>query len=141
MDARTWIVDAANVIGARPDGWWRDRAAAALRLHQRLSGFCAGTYVPRTPGGPEPPDRVVLVLEGTARAGVAAGPDTDTTRLVVIHATGSGDDAVIDQIHRQPGPVFVITADRELRGRAQAAGATVVRPGWLWAVLDDTGPV
>ena len=33
---RVLVVDAANVVGSRPDGWWKDRAGAARRLHERL---------------------------------------------------------------------------------------------------------
>ncbi len=147
MDERTWIVDAANVIGARPDGWWRDRAAAALRLHKRLSALCSGVSVVRTAGGVDLPAQVVLVLEGAARAGIAVGPDPDTRSgthaagLIVVHAPGSGDDAVVEAavnaVRRQRGAVLVITADRELRGRVHAVGAATAGPGWLWALLDN----
>ncbi len=152
MDERTWIVDAANVIGARPDGWWRDRAGAALRLHQRLSELWPSVLLPHTSasqaaGGPatnhpgtrrhDPPARVVLVLEGMARDGVPAGPDPAIPRLLVVHAAGSGDDAVVDQVRQQAGPVLVVTGDRELRGRVKAIGAATAGPGWLWALLDD----
>ncbi|SBW27390.1 hypothetical protein FDG2_5299 [Candidatus Protofrankia californiensis] len=149
MDERTWIVDAANVIGARPDGWWRDRAAAALRLHKRLSKMCSGVSASRTADRGDLPAQVVLVLEGAARAGIVAGPDPDTHtgprtgRLVVVHAPGSGDDAVVEAaveaVRRQRGAVLVITADRELRGRVHAVGAATAGPGWLWALLDNNG--
>ncbi|WP_242606825.1 hypothetical protein [Protofrankia symbiont of Coriaria ruscifolia] len=99
------------------------------------------------------PAQVVLVLEGAARAGIVAGPDPDTHtgprtgprtgRLVVVHAPGSGDDAVveaaIEAVRRQRGAVLVITADRELRGRVHAVGAATAGPGWLWALLDNNG--
>src|SRR5262249_37128332 len=55
------VVDGANVVGSRPDGWWRARPAAARRL---LATLTAG--VPLA-------GEVVLVLEGAARAGVPAG--------------------------------------------------------------------
>ena len=51
------VVDGANVVGARPDGWWKDRAGAARRLHERL--------VTADLDGD-----IVLVLEGAAKAGV-----------------------------------------------------------------------
>ena len=35
----TLIVDGANVVGSRPDGWWRDRAGAAVRLYDELAGL------------------------------------------------------------------------------------------------------
>ena len=55
------VVDGANVVGARPDGWWRDRAGAARRLHEAL--LVADL----------PHDEIVLVLEGGAKGGVRAG--------------------------------------------------------------------
>ncbi|HEX7744396.1 MAG TPA: hypothetical protein VF462_03920, partial [Micromonosporaceae bacterium] len=55
-------VDAANVIGARPDGWWRDRPAAARRLRDRLDGVAAANFA-----GLPPPVDTVLVVEGAAR--------------------------------------------------------------------------
>ena len=57
----TLIVDGANVVGSRPDGWWRDRAGAAARLQAQLAAADLG-YA-----------EVALVLEGQARAGVPEG--------------------------------------------------------------------
>jgi hypothetical protein len=68
---RVLVVDGANVVGSRPDGWWKDRPGAARRLHEQL----AVTDLHY--------DEVVLVLEGAAKAGVAAGRDGD---LVTVHA-------------------------------------------------------
>src|SRR5215472_15792495 len=68
----TIIVDAANVMGSRPDGWWRDRAGAAARLHGQLAEL-AGRGLPTLPGELDLPPltrwypRFVLVLEGAAR--------------------------------------------------------------------------
>ncbi|HYU84478.1 MAG TPA: NTP pyrophosphohydrolase [Kribbellaceae bacterium] len=111
------VVDAANVVGSRPDGWWRDRPAAVRRL---LDTITAGL------------DRradVVLVVEGAARAGVEPGVH-DGVR--VVHAPGSGDDEIVrivateaDAAHR---PVTVVTADRPLRERVTALGAAVLGP-------------
>lgn len=121
------IIDAANVVGSRPDGWWRDRAGAARRLHDRLSAIAM------------PEVEVVLVLEGVAKAGRVAG-QVGNVRTVL--AERSGDDAVVDEVHRQVAvedgrDVLVVTADRELRGRVEAAGATSRGPGWL---LDQLPP-
>lgn len=115
------IVDGANVVGSRPDGWWRDRAGAARRLHERLSA----TDVPQ--------DEVVLVLEGEARRGRPAGRQG---RVHVVHAEGSGDDAIVEEVMRQVAAgdgrgVIVVTADRTLRDRVEAAGAGSRSPGWL----------
>jgi predicted RNA-binding protein with PIN domain len=115
------IVDGANVVGSRPDGWWRDRAGAARRLQERLSTAVL------------PHDEVVLVLEGDARRGTPAGRDG---RLRTVHAQGSGDDAVVEAVLAQVGAgdgrdVTVVTADRVLRDRVEAAGARSVSPSWL----------
>jgi len=115
------IIDGANVVGSRPDGWWRDRAGAARRLHDRLSA----TELPQ--------DEVVLVLEGDARRGRRAGQDG---RVRTVHADGSGDDAVVGEVMRQVAVgdgrgVIVVTADRMLRNRVEAAGAGSRSPGWL----------
>jgi YacP-like NYN domain len=121
------IVDGANVVGSRPDGWWRDRAGAARRLHERLSNAAL------------PHDEVVLVLEGAARRGNPAGQDG---RLHTVHAAGSGDDAIVKAVQAQVDVgdargVTVVTADRVLRDRVEAAGARTVRPSWLLDQLDS----
>ena len=115
------IVDGANVVGSRPDGWWRDRAGAARRLHARL----AATELPE--------DEVVLVLEGDARRGRRVGQEG---RVRTLHAKGSGDDAIVDEVTKQVAVgdgrgVIVVTADRQLRDRVETAGASSRSPGWL----------
>lgn len=113
------VVDAANVVGSRPDGWWRDRAGAARRLHERLSVADL------------PVDRVLLVLEGAAKAGVPPGSES---AVEVVHAPGSGDDeivAVVAGVRAAGDAVTLVTADRGLRARVEALGAEVVGPGWL----------
>ena len=109
------VVDAANVVGSRPDGWWRDRPGAARRLEEQLRAGDLG--------------RVVLVLEGAARPGVPAG-ERDGVRTV--HAAGSGDDAIVRLVEDLRGEdVVVVTADRGLRRRVEALEATVRGPSWL----------
>lgn len=104
------VVDAANVVGSVPDGWWRDRAGAARRLVDRLEAR----------GEP-----LTVVLEGAARAGVG----TDHVGVVtVVHALGSGDDVVADLAG--PG-ITVVTADRGLAARVRAVGGEVVGPSAL----------
>lgn len=106
-------MDAANVVGSRPDGWWRDRSGAAARLVTALQEL--------------PPEAgpVVVVLEGQARAGA---PENAEGQVQVVHASGEGDDTLAELA----GPdVVLVTADRELRERARARGADVQGPGWL----------
>ena len=151
----TIIVDTANVMGARPDGWWRDRAAAAVRLHAELERLAASGR-PVLPDETCPPD-FVMVLEGAAkaassrisaagepdRAAAGRGSAADTApgdpavpgRVRVVQADGSGDDAIVAVARELPGRRVVVTADRELRDRCATAGATVLGPGWLLGLL------
>jgi 8-oxo-dGTP pyrophosphatase MutT (NUDIX family) len=128
----TVVVDAANVMGSRPDGWWRDRAGAALRLHGQLDEL-SRRGLPSLPGdlGQPPltlwfPD-YVLVVEGAAKR-AEFGP---AERVRVVAAPGSGDDAIVAAAAATQTPRLVVTADRELRRRCQDVGAEVTGPGWL----------
>jgi 8-oxo-dGTP diphosphatase len=130
----TIVVDVANVMGARPDGWWRDRAGAAVRLHAEIAALAAsGRAV--LPGETEAPE-FVMVLEGAANA---AGPrirDAQADRVRVVNAPGHGDDTIVAVVRELPGRrVVVVTADRELRDRCAAEGAEVRSPGWLLGLL------
>lgn len=114
------IVDAANVIGSRPDGWWRDRAGAARLLLARLA--------PLAPA--------VVVLEGAFCAAAASRPQVELpTGIEVVLACGSGDDALVKtvgELRTRGAQVTVVTADRELARRVGRLGAAVVGPGWLY---------
>jgi hypothetical protein len=127
----TIVVDVANVMGSRPDGWWRDRAGAAVRLHADLARL-AGSGRPVLPADPDPPE-FVMVLEGAARAAAARIEPAERVRVVV--ADGSGDDAIVALVRELPGRRVVVTADRELRRRSAAAGAQAQGPGWLLSQL------
>lgn len=125
------VVDAANVVGARPDGWWRDRVGAAERL---LAGLAAAV-------GAAEPDldarRVVVVLEGVARA---AAPD-GVPGLELVRAPRDGDAAIVDVVRSHAdADVLVATSDRELRRRVAEHGAAVRGAGWLRDVLDAAQP-
>jgi poly-gamma-glutamate capsule biosynthesis protein CapA/YwtB (metallophosphatase superfamily) len=119
------LVDAANAIGSRPDGWWRDRPGAARRLVAQLrAGILAGHL--------EPP--VIVVLEGAARSGA---PEADADGVGVRHAPASGDDLLVElAAAARPAPVVVVSSDRELRRRVALSGASAVGPTWLFARLD-----
>jgi predicted RNA-binding protein with PIN domain len=115
------IIDGANVVGSRPNGWWNDRPGAAARLHKKLSIADL------------PEDEVVLVLEGQAKRGVEPGQEG---RICTVHAAGSGDDAIVEEVVRQSAigdgrDVTVVTADRILRDRVEDAGARTNGPKWL----------
>ncbi|MGO8957049.1 MAG: NUDIX domain-containing protein [Streptosporangiaceae bacterium] len=152
----TIIVDGANVVGSRPDGWWRDRAGAARRLRDELAPLVSegittlpeGMDVPALPAGGLLDGRgartagkmadghirmrwipdVVLVVEGAARP---AAEDAGDSPVRLVAAAGSGDDAIAALAGQLPGRRIVVTADRELRDRCRAAGASVAGPSWL----------
>jgi 8-oxo-dGTP diphosphatase len=135
----TVIVDGANVMGSRPDGWWRDRAGAALRLRDQLEGVARDGL----PGDEQPaglrmtwlPD-IVLVVEGVARqAASAANAASEGGRVRLVAAPGSGDDAIAELAAQTSGRRIVVTADRELRRRCQDAGASVAGPSWLLGLV------
>jgi hypothetical protein len=121
------VVDAANVVGSRPDGWWRDRAGAAEHLVARIAAELAGGVDPELGAR-----RVVVVLEGAARAASIEGHDD----VAVVRAEGSGDDAIVEVVAGSPYDAVVVTSDRELRRRVEALGAACRGPGWLWKCLD-----
>jgi hypothetical protein len=115
------IVDAANVVGSVPNGWWRDRVGATERLRDGLTTV-AEDGLPNWDH--RPPYDLVLVVEGAARS-VGDGPG-----VRVVAAPGSGDDAIVDLVRREGAgrPTLVITADRQLRERVRAFGAAVAGP-------------
>lgn len=154
----TIIVDSANVVGSRPDGWWRDRVGATVRLADQLASLVTGgltelpdgmaavppaRHLPLDGGGDGElarmgdgqttlrwlPD-VVLVVEGQARPAAAVpGP------VRVLAAPAGGDDTIAVLAAHTPGRRVVVTADRELRQRCVAAGAAVAGPSWLLGLL------
>jgi 8-oxo-dGTP diphosphatase len=157
----TIVVDVANVMGSRPDGWWRDRSGAAVRLHGELVRLAAsGRAVPPDEAPPdeaqsaeaqsaeaqsaEAPPAFVMVLEGAARAATerigvadlaALAAEVRPGEVTVVQAPGSGDDAIVAVVRELAGRRVVVTADRELRARCVAIGATIAGPGWLLGLL------
>lgn len=122
---RALVVDGANVVGSVPDGWWKDRAGAAARLARQL----AATELPF--------DRIDLVLEGKARAGVPAG---ERGPVHVVHADGSGDDEIVTRcraLSAQHAQVTVATADRGLLARLAPLGVTPLGPRELRSRLES----
>ncbi len=131
-DAAMLVVDAANVVGGVPDGWWGRRAEATELLRDALEPL-AGSGLPGA-GLPaalswlaQPPLEVVLVVEGAA-SGIAG---TEAVRVVA--AEGSGDDAIVALVATEGAGrrCAVVTGDRALRSRVADLGAAVVRPGAL----------
>jgi hypothetical protein len=142
------VVDVANVMGARADGWWRDRSAAALRLGREVIALAErGATLP----GNGPATAWVLVIEGRSRSAAQQLTDAAATRpaeaegsgkpsaeesplVRVVSAPGSGDDAIVGVVaDAVAGSEFclVVTADRALRQRCAELTAAVAGPAWL----------
>ena len=127
---RRVIVDGNNVIGSRPDGWWRDRPGAARRLIAALQELARR-------GG----DRISVVLDGRPLPDVPEGVHDG---VLVAYATRAGRDAADDRIvtevekDREPASLVVVTSDRKLAERVRALGATVEGAGTLLARLEAT---
>jgi len=127
---RRVIVDGNNVIGSRPDGWWRDRPGAARRLIAGLQELA------RRSG-----DQVAVVLDGRPLDDVPEGVHDG---VLVAYATRGGRDAADDRIvaeveqDREPASLVVVTSDRALAARVRALGAGVEGAGTLLAQLEAT---
>ena len=125
------VVDAMNVIGSRPTGWWRDRPGAVRELLGRLQLLVAETG-----------DAVVMVLD-SAPPDLAEGSHGGVR---VAHATRRGRDAADDRIvslvaaDAEPSGLLVFTSDRDLQRRVKDLGAQVLGVGELWRRLDEPGP-
>lgn len=136
------VVDAANVIGARPDGWWRDRAGAVARLRDRLAVLSrVGVAAHRVGLDLERRwcwwPRVVLVTEGKARH------VDEVEGVEIVAAPGEGDDTLVETVadlrsSRPRDHVVVVTADRELRRRAGEHGSAFLGPTELWRLFDES---
>jgi predicted RNA-binding protein with PIN domain len=103
-----------NVIGTRPDGWWKDRNAAMARLVDQLERWAAATG-----------DEVTVVFERPP------SPPISSPVIEVAHAPRPQPNAADDEIVRrlaaesEPGTIRVVTSDRWLADQARAAGAVV----------------
>ena len=108
-----WLVDGMNVIGSRPDGWWRDRRGAMRRLVAELEQL---------------DDEVTVVLDGKAF-------DLTSNRVEVVFASRSGRNAADDDVAARvaadpdPGSITVVTSDSELERRVREHGANVEGAG------------
>src|SRR5207253_3296081 len=117
------LVDGMNVIGSRPDGWWRNRDEAVRRLVSRLADLA------RTTG-----DDITVAFDGRPLPDLPEGEDGGVR---VIYARRKGRDAADDRIveevqaHDDPRQLTVVTSDRELAGRVGRLGARVASAGSL----------
>jgi ADP-ribose pyrophosphatase YjhB (NUDIX family) len=118
------VIDTANVMGSRNDGWWRDRHGAAIRLRDQVDRLTGVELPPFDTAFPD----LVMIVEGKAK-GIGDGE-----RVAVFDAQDDGDDAIVAAAAERVEPgvdVHVVTADRELRRRCVSVGAAVLGPRWL----------
>lgn len=157
LDTRlTLIVDAANTVGSRPNGWWRDRAGATRTMARGLADAVrhARLRIPAAsaglPGDHWWPGRVVIVVEGRARGtwtkealtkeALAEEALADgAPSVVIVEAPGEGDDAIVEEARRaieDGSRAVTATSDRELRGRVESLGAATIGPSTVWDAID-----
>jgi hypothetical protein len=133
--ATALVVDVANVMGSRPDGWWRDRAGAASRLVGEIAAL-RGRRLDDPHGVPILVVRLVTVVEGQAR-GIP-----DVAGVEMMRASADGDDdvfaACVELLAAGARPL-AITADRQLRRRLPV-GTEIAGPGWLLGLLGSAEP-
>lgn len=121
------VVDVANVVGSRPDGWWRDRAGAASRLLESLATLRGESVVGPAAAATVHVSDIVAVVEGAART--ATAPEA----VALVSAAQDGDREIVVQARRitARGEVpLVVTADRGLRARLPD-GCQSTGPQWL----------
>lgn len=116
-----------NVVGSRPDGWWRDRERAMRRLVEQVVAY------QRVTG-----DVLTIVFDGDARPGVAAPAEG----LEVVFASAAGfeaaDDKIVQEVAGDPAPAWfrVVTSDKQLAERVRRAGGEVVSSGSFLRLLE-----
>jgi len=120
-----WLVDASNVIGSRPDGWWRDREGATLRLLDALRAFAGD-------------DGEVVVVLDAGRSSWAGRSGAVEVAIAPRRGRNAADDEIARRLDADPDPgsVRVVTSDGELAARARARGASVVGAGEFRRLLD-----
>jgi predicted RNA-binding protein with PIN domain len=123
-----WLVDGLNVIGSRPNGWWRDRRGAMRELVDRLRAHAEATG-----------EAVTVVFDGKPFELSAAGE----AGVAVIFASRGGPDAADDEIvervaaEEDPSSVAVVTSDAQLAARVRALGLEVISSGSFRHRLDS----
>ena len=123
-----WIVDAMNVIGSRPDGWWKNRREAMVRLVDQLERWA-----------PTQDHHVTVVFERPMH------PAIDSSVIDIAHApraaANSADDEIVRLVLADPAPqhLTVVTSDGGLAERVRSAGASVYPSASFRSLIDRTG--
>lgn len=123
---KRWLIDAMNLIGSRPDGWWHDRDRAMRALAADLDRFVA-----------ESGDEVTAVFDKEPRGGL------DAERIAVRFARWKGRNAadheieIIVEADPEPGTLLVVTSDKRLAEKIRALGGKIVGSGDFRRTLDQ----
>jgi predicted RNA-binding protein with PIN domain len=127
-----WIVDGMNVIGSRPDGWWRNRQRAMVELVERLDEWASG------PASAEA-DRVTVVFERPPS--VPIGSSVIEVAYAPKAAANSADDEIVRLVQADvhPGEIRVVTSDRALTERVRNLGASIYRAEGFRDLIDPRG--
>jgi predicted RNA-binding protein with PIN domain len=127
---RDLVVDGMNVIGSKPDGWWRDRDGAVRRLVVRLQALTEDAS-----------EAITAVFDGRPLDDLPEG-DHDGVHVTYARRKGrnAADDRIVELVREHPTApdVTVVTSDRDLAERVRAHGAEVVGAGTLLRRLDAT---
>jgi predicted RNA-binding protein with PIN domain len=121
-----WLIDGMNVIGTRPDGWWRDRHGAMRKLVARIEQWALASRA-----------QVTVVFERPPR------PPIPSTVIEITHAPRPGRDSADAEIvrllagDREPTSICVVTSDRRLAEAVRASGASVEASRPFRALIDD----
>jgi predicted RNA-binding protein with PIN domain len=121
-----WLIDGMNVIGTRPDAWWKDRHGAMVRLVDMLERWVAVSGAEVTVVFEKPPS-----------------PPIRSTVIEIAHAPRPRRDSADDEIIRllladpEPGAVRVVTSDHWLADRVHAAGASAEPAAPFRGLIED----
>jgi predicted RNA-binding protein with PIN domain len=120
-----WLVDAMNVIGSRPDGWWRDRDGAVRDLVDALDALAAGN---------DP--QVAVVFDGRP---IELHPRRVDVRFAPRSGPNAADHEIVHLVQGDPDPgsLTVVTSDRALAEQVRGLGATVEGAGGFRRRLDS----
>ena len=119
------FVDGMNVIGARADGWWRDRTGAMARLMRQLDLLAARA------GGDW-----TVVFDGRPRR-LAADAQNVTVEWARRSGRNAADDRIVELVTAAGSGCYVYTSDRELRERLLPLGAEVAGASALLRRLEE----
>ncbi len=125
-----WLVDGMNVVGSRPDGWWRNRTGARRRLVDLLGASIGGR------------EAVTVVFDGRTEPGVVAAGES--AGVAVVFAPGgpnAADDVIASMAESadHPASITVVTSDRALAERVRAAGVAVTGSAGFRSRLEKGG--